>query len=158
MEKSAAMPYLLGAVVISVFAALAYASSTAGTDGGIHYSPATVQAEELVCPSKCFDYSVGLGEGRVDVNCEVAKRYVHQRSAYCSGIESYTVDREKVCACPAVRVSERACPRSCSSGELVCNVDAQAVDRAGIPCEGHREQSLVSCRCEDSGGDWKALI
>jgi hypothetical protein len=158
MKKSGILLCAGAAVIFTAFALLVYFSAGQTGDSGAYYSPTTTETDVKVCPSKCFDYSVGSGAGKVDVNCEVAKKYVHKESKYCSGIESYTVNREKVCACPAVRVSAEACPRSCSSGELVCNVDASVIDKSSLPCEGHREGALVACRCEESGGVWKALI
>lgn len=156
MKMSAVGPVSGAAAIFTLFAALVYFSAVQPEDSGAHYSPATTKTEARVCPSKCFDYSVGSGAGRVDVNCEVAKRFVHRSLNQCSGIESYTVDREKICACPSVKVSDQACPRSCS-GEFVCNVDAPAIDKRMLPCEGHMENSLISCRCELSGTEWKAL-
>lgn len=158
MKMTGILLYSGAAIIFAAFAALVYFSPGYTGDSGAHYSQATSDTEAKVCPSKCFDYSVGSGAGKVDVNCEVARKYVHQESAYCSGIESYTVNREKVCACPAVGVSAESCPRTCSSGELVCNVDAAVIDKPNLPCEGHKELSLIACRCELFGKEWKAFV
>lgn len=101
----------VGAVIIfAAFAALAYFSTGDTDESGAYYSPSMTDDEVGMCPASCHYYSVGSGEGRVDVGCEVAKKYVNTSMRYCPGIESYTMDREKICACPSIRDLSRSEP------------------------------------------------
>jgi hypothetical protein len=115
--------------------------------------PQFMEQESYLCPMKCYRYSAGGPGNEVDVNCEVARKYVHRSLQTCGGIESYTSTREIVCSCNPVKVVGESCPRQCGSGD-VCAVDPAVVHKSNLPCEGRTVNSTSVCRCELGDGEW----